>query len=149
MSMERVRVEEFWRIKWWRLWMSQSFFSLGFLTQNSLWKLSTFCGYKGIYSSVCEECEKSIFIQIGYVGNLASRVEWVASLSCKLTAWLNYTFCPVVLQLSWPFNFLHASHMCHFGNLPVTSQSWDPVARPLWLHTSWFFFTLFHTQPLH
>ena len=27
--------------------MSQSCFSLGFLSQYSLWKLSTFCGYKG------------------------------------------------------------------------------------------------------
>ena len=50
-------------------------FSLGFLSQNSLWKLFTFRGYKSIYNSVCEECEKSVFIQIGYVGNLASRVE--------------------------------------------------------------------------
>ena len=30
---------------------------------NSLWKLSTFHGYKGIYSSVREECEKSFFLQ--------------------------------------------------------------------------------------
>ena len=44
-------------------------FSLGFLSQNSLWKLFIFCGYKGIYSSVCEECEKSIFIQIGHSGD--------------------------------------------------------------------------------
>ena len=35
-------------------------FSLGFLSQNSLWKLSTFCGYKVIYSRVYEECEKSV-----------------------------------------------------------------------------------------
>ena len=34
---------------------------LGFLSQNSLWKLSTFCRYKGIYSKVCEESEKSFF----------------------------------------------------------------------------------------
>ena len=34
------------------------FFSLGFLSQNSPWKLSSFHEYKGIYSSVCEECEK-------------------------------------------------------------------------------------------
>ena len=27
-------------------------FSLGFLSQNSLWKLFTFRGYKGIYSGV-------------------------------------------------------------------------------------------------
>ena len=36
-------------------------FSLGFLSQNSLWKLSTFRGYKGIYSRVYEECERSGF----------------------------------------------------------------------------------------
>ena len=35
------------RIKLWRLWMSQSCFSLRFLSQNSLWKLSTIRGYKG------------------------------------------------------------------------------------------------------
>ena len=37
-------------------------FSLRFLSQNSLWKLSTFRVFKGIYSRVCEKCEKSIFI---------------------------------------------------------------------------------------
>ena len=47
-------------------------FSLGFLSQNSLWKLSTFRGYKGIYSRVCKECEKLVFIQTGHSGNLAS-----------------------------------------------------------------------------
>ena len=40
-------------------------FSLGFLSQNSLWKLSTFRGYKGIYSRVYEECEKSIITKQG------------------------------------------------------------------------------------
>ena len=54
-----------WKIKRWRLWMSQSCFSLGFLSQNSLWKLSTFYGYKGIYSRVYEECEKSFFNKQG------------------------------------------------------------------------------------
>ena len=66
--------------------MSQSCFSLGFLSQNSLWKPSTFCGYKGIYNSVCEECKKSVFTQTGHSSHLASRVERVASLSRKLTA---------------------------------------------------------------
>ena len=47
-------------------------FSLGFFSQNSLWKLSTFRGYNGIYSSVCKECEKSIFIQTGHFGDLTS-----------------------------------------------------------------------------
>ena len=80
--------------------MSQSCFSLEFLSQNSLWTLFTFRGYKGIYSSVCEECEKSIFIQTGYSDDSASQVEQVASLSRMLTTWLDCTFCLVVLQLS-------------------------------------------------
>ena len=71
-------------------------FFLGFLSQNSLWKLSTFRGYKGIYSSLCEECEKSVFIQTGYSNDSTSRVEQIASLSCELTAWPDCTFCPVV-----------------------------------------------------
>ena len=44
-TMERVRVKEFEEylcVDW-----SQSFFSLGFLSQYSLWKLSTYHGYKG------------------------------------------------------------------------------------------------------
>ena len=45
--------------------MSQSCFSLGFLSQNSLWKLSTFHGYKGIYSMVYQECEESITTKQG------------------------------------------------------------------------------------
>ena len=47
-------------------------FTLGFLSQNSPWKFSTFRGYKSIYSSVCEECEKTVFIQIGHSGNSTS-----------------------------------------------------------------------------
>ena len=38
--MERKGVEEFEESLRYRLWMSQSYFSLGFLSQNSLWKLS-------------------------------------------------------------------------------------------------------------
>ena len=75
-------------------------FSLGFFSQNSLWKLSTFRGYNGIYSSVCKECEKAIFIQTEYSGYLTLRLERVVSLSRELTAWLDCKFCFVVLQLS-------------------------------------------------
>ena len=39
------------------------FFSLWFISQNSLWKLSTFRGYKAIYSRVCEKCKKSFFCE--------------------------------------------------------------------------------------
>ena len=41
--------------------VDKSYFSLGFLSQNSLWKLSTFREYKGIYSTVSKECEQSGF----------------------------------------------------------------------------------------
>ena len=54
-------------------------------------------------------------------------------LSCKATA-------GVTLQLP-----LHASHVCHSGDLLVTSQSRDSLE----LHTSWDFFILSHTLPLH
>ena len=65
MSMERVRVKEFGESKNEDWWMSQSCFSLRFLSQNSLCELSTFRGYKGIYSRVYEECERSVFIKQG------------------------------------------------------------------------------------
>ena len=58
-----------------RLWMSQYWFSLRFLSQNSPFKLSTFRGYKGIYSRVREECERSVFSKTGHSGDLASRLE--------------------------------------------------------------------------
>ena len=38
-------------------------FYLWFISQNYLSKLSTFHGYKGIYSRVYEECERSFFIE--------------------------------------------------------------------------------------
>ena len=41
------------------------FIFLWFISQNSLSKLSTFHGYKGIYSRVYKECEKSFFIEQG------------------------------------------------------------------------------------
>ena len=40
--------------------MNQSCFSLGFLSQNSLWKLFTFRGYKVIYSREYMEYEESV-----------------------------------------------------------------------------------------
>ena len=34
--------------------------SILFFSRVFLWKLSTFRGYKGIYSRVCMECEESV-----------------------------------------------------------------------------------------
>ena len=48
--------------------MNQACFTLGFLSQNSLWKLSFICGYKGyIYTRVREECETSGFSKQGWL----------------------------------------------------------------------------------
>ena len=94
--MERVKVEEFGESND-KIVNESILFSLGFLSQNSLWKHSTFRGYKGIYSSVCVECEKSVFIQTGHSSDSTSRLERVASLSRELTAWPDCLFCPVML----------------------------------------------------
>ena len=51
--------------------MSQFCFSLGFLSQNSLWKLFTFRGYNGIYSRVCMECEASVTTKQGVLATQA------------------------------------------------------------------------------
>ena len=70
MLMEKVRVEEFGESKDEDCgWVNLVF--LGFLSQNSLLKLSTFYGYKGIYSRVYEEYEESITTKQGI---LATRV---------------------------------------------------------------------------
>ena len=64
------------------------FFSfLGFLSQNSLWKLTTFRGYKGIYCRIREECEKSFFCKIGCFGD-----SFAIGMSHKITDWLDYPF---------------------------------------------------------
>ena len=64
-------------------------FSLGFLSQNSLGSSLYFVGIR-VFIVVCEECEKSVFIQTRHSGDSTS----------QLIAWLDYLFCLVVLQLS-------------------------------------------------
>ena len=54
---------------------------------------------------------------------------------CLLLSTLpDYTFCPVVIQLSWPFNFLHAPHVWHIlashhlqasRELPLDAHTWS------------------------
>ena len=87
--------------------MSQSCFSLGFFSQNSLQKLFTFRGYKGYLYWSEKRNVKSLFFFfiIEWIGDLALRLDWVASPSCKLTERSDWTFCSVVLQLSWYFSF--------------------------------------------
>ena len=56
------------------------FFFLGFISQNSLWKLSMFCGYKSIYSRICEECEKLFFCKTRSYGDSLATGK-----SCEIT----------------------------------------------------------------
>ena len=134
----------------WRLWMNQSCFSLGFLSQNSLWKLSQYRGYKGIYIGGWEGMWKVSFSKTGCSGHLTSRLGWVASWSCELTAWPTWDFCPIVQQLAQLFSFWHAWHVCNFlaaYKLWATSEIQSRV--PASLHNLKHFFTLSHTLPLH
>ena len=132
-----------WRIKCLRLWMSQSWFFLGFLSQNSLWKLSTFHGYKGIYSRVREECEKSFFYKIGHSSNSLS-----SGMSCELTARPDCQFLScsalavVTLQLSTCFACVAFWQVASRKSLARSS-----IENPLNAHLNSSHSS--HTQPLH
>ena len=100
-------------------------FSLGFLSQNSLCKLSLNRGYKGIYIVGWEGMWKVRFSQIRCFGDLTSWLGWVASSSRKQTAWPVWDFCHVAQQLAWRFSFWHAWHMC----IILAACSHKPPAR--------------------
>ena len=111
--------------------MSQSCFSLGFFSQNSLWKLSTFRGYKEYLYWCVFGMRRVSFSKIKLVGDLASGLDWVVSSSHELTEWLNWTFCSVVLQLAWLFSFSTCFTRVH----PLaTCKPRDPVSHTLPLH---------------
>ena len=130
--------------------MSQSCFYLGFLSQNSLWKLSIFRGYKG-YLYWSEKGIRRVSFSITlWTGDLASWLDWVVGPSREVTEWLVWTFCPVVLQLAWRFSFSACFTRVHL------LATWKPRATceiqprvPTSLHSFEHFFILSHTLPLH
>ena len=107
--------------------MSQSCFSLGFLSQNSLWKLSTFCGYKGIYSRVCMECEESITTKQGVLATrtrreFESRANCLARmevLSCSATTSVTLQL-PCMLHTCATFSDLSVARSSHEALLECT-----------------------------
>ena len=118
--------------------MSQSYFSLGFLSQNSLWKLSTFCGYEGyLYWG-----ENGMWRVRFFQNKVGSRLDWVASSSPKVTEQPVVLFCPVVLQLAWCFNFWNAWHVCPLWRLIAVRSNRDSL---FFLHTLELIFTLSHS----
>ena len=127
--------------------MSQSWFSLGLLYQNSLWKLSTFLGYKGIYSRVCEECEKSFFCKIGHSGDsLVSGMSREFELQDNYQARLYFLSCNalVVVTLQLPACFTLMAIWWVDSLVTHEIQSWESFWMLIHLKSS-----LSHTQPLH
>ena len=139
LTMERKRVEEFEETLMYRLQMNQSYFTLGFLSQNSLWKLSFIYGYKGYLYWGERKMWNVRFFKTGVARGLASRLDWVARSSREITVWPVGLFCPVVLQLAWLFTFWHAWHVCCIWRLATASHPRDPAARLYFLAHSWAF----------
>ena len=85
---------------------------------------------------------------------VTNRAVWqlglATGISRELTAWPDWKFCPMVLQLAWLFS----SPEC-FTSVPplATRQLWVnheiQSQGPSWVHTLELFFTLSHTLPLH
>ena len=125
-------------------------FSLEFLSQNSLWKLSLNRGYKGIYIVGWEGMWNVIFCQTGCSGGLTSRLGWFARSSREQTAWPAWNFCPTVN--SW--RDASASSMlgvcASIWRLAAASHLRNPAASPCFFAHIWVIFhTLSHTLPLH
>ena len=95
--------------------MSQYCFSLGFLSQNSLWKLSTLREYKGIYSMMYKESEESVSTKQGILATKTSHeFELRANYLAKLEVLSYSATIGMILQLP-----LHFSHVCHSCDLPI------------------------------
>ena len=125
------------------------FFS-GFLSQNSLCKLSTIHGYKGYLYWCVFGMQKVSFSQTKWSGDLASWLDWVESSSRVLTTWPTWDFCPVIQQLAWLFS----SSTC-FTCVPTLATCQQRASREIQLrglvelHTFELFFTLSYSLPLH
>ena len=107
--------------------MNQSCFSLGFLSQNSLWKLSFFHGYKGYLYLGENGMWRVRFFKTGLACGLASRLDWVVSSNREVTKQPVVLFCPIMLQLAWRFNFWHVWHVSSFWQLAGVSHPRDPI----------------------
>ena len=133
--------------------MSQSFFSLGFLSQNSLWKLSTIRGYKGYLYWCVFGMRKVSFFQTKWSSDWASQLDWVTSSSRELTVWPAWDFCPVVQQLAWLFSspacFTRVSLLATCQPQATREIQSQVLVECILLNFSSHSLTLSHTLPLH
>ena len=122
--------------------MSPSCFSLGFISQNSFWKLSIFRGYKGYLYWSEKGIRRVSFFITKWIGDLASWLDWVASPSSELIEWPVWTFCPIVLQLARRFSFFACFTSVHLLRL----ASREPAVSSCFTAQSWaFLHTFSHT----
>ena len=144
--MERVRVKEFEE----SLCKDYGWVNLVFLSQNFLRKLSMFCGYKGYLYWSEKGMRRVSFSITKWIGNLASRLDWVASPSRAPTEWPDWTLCPVVIQLAWQFSFSAWFTRVHLLAACKSRATREILLRvPDSLHNFEHFFTLSHTIPLY
>ena len=87
--------------------------------------------------------KSQVFQNKKLAGDLASRLDWVASSRRKQTELPNWNFCPVVLQLAWLFIFSACFTRVHHL---ATCQSRVLVASPCYFAQTWaFLHTFSHT----
>ena len=99
---------------------------------------------------MCVWNAKSQFFPNGVVWRLGLAI----GLSRKFKSWANCLASLGLLSCSATagvtLQLLCMLHTCaSFGDLPIASQSWDPVARPCRMHIFELFFILSYTLPLH
>ena len=133
----------------WRLWMSQSCFSLGFLSHYSLWKLSTFRGYKGYLYWGENGMWKVRFFKTELAGGLDSRLDWVVSSSRgNWTASLYFLSCSALAGMMLQLLTCLARVQFLAACKPRATHEIQ-LRVPVSLHNLEHFFTLSHTLPLH
>ena len=119
--------------------MSQSCFSLGFLSQI-LSRISLhFMGIRGIYTGVRKECEESFFHnRVDWRLGLAT---WLSRKSKPQTNWMaRLEFLSCNATTSMTIQLLCMLHSCaSFGGLQATSHSQGPVASPCFTTQFWAF----------
>ena len=126
--------------------MNQSCFSLGFLSQNSLWKLSTFHGYKSLYIIGWEGMWKFNF----FLNRVVWRLGLATGLSCEFKpqakglANLGLLSCSAIVGMTLQLPCMLHTY-ANFGGLLVASHPRVSTS----LHNLEHFFTLSHSLPLH
>ena len=129
----------------WRLWMNQSCFSLGFLSQKSLWKLSTFRGYKGLYIEGWERNVKSQF----FPNRVVWRLDLVTGLSREFKLWANDMASLGLLSCSATIGMtLQLPCMLHVCQLWRLASRESPASPTVSLYNLAQFWAFLHTLSL-